>query len=389
MTISKTPVYLDSNATTAPLPAVVEAVAAAMAGEWANPSSKHGPGDAARARLGAARATIAAHLGCKPAQIVFTSGATEANAMALAGAAARAHRPRVLVSAAEHAGLLAFARRMPDVGVLPLNRDGSLDLAAAVDAIDERVSLVSVMAANNETGVLMPIEALAQAAHARGALLHVDATQRVGKLGFDFSNCGADLASVSAHKLHGPKGIGALLVGTGIAWPALLPGAQERGRRGGTENLPAIAGFAAAARAVLGEPALLESSARVTLLRDRLERELARAVPGVEVYGRACERLPNTSCMRFGRVPAEVVLTRLERAGVVASSGSACSSGGTEPSHVLLAMGVPAEAALAAVRFSLSGTTTRAQIDDALAAAVPVLRAAVAEHVQAVPAFAA
>ncbi|WP_298828904.1 cysteine desulfurase family protein [uncultured Piscinibacter sp.] len=367
-------IYLDHNATTQPAPQVVAEMLDALQLAWANPSSTHAPGQAARRLLADARARVAAFLGCQGAELVFTSGATEANHMAVLGALAAARaggaqgRRRWVLSAVEHPGLLALAQRLTDEGV-PVDRigvdaQGRLDLAQARALIGGDVALVSLMGANNETGVLMPLGEIAALAQARGALLHVDATQLAGKTPLCFATSGADLMSVSAHKLAGPKGTGALLVRKGLALPPLLSGRQERHRRGGTENLPGIAGFGAAcdlAAATLGD-----DLSRVQALHERLEDGLT-AIDGVHLYGRHAARLPNTSCLRFGELDAEQVLSRLERAGIVASSGAACSAGGTQPSHVLLAMGASAAQAKAGVRFSLGRSTTAADIDAALA----------------------
>lgn len=366
------PIYLDCNATTRPAPAVVAEMIDAMQLAWANPSSTHGPGQVARRMLADARARVAAFLGCQGAELVFTSGATEANHMAVLSAlsAARAAgRRRWVLSAVEHPGLLALAQRLAGEGV-PVDRigvdtQGRLDLSHARALIGDDVAVVSLMGANNETGVRMPWPEVAEMAHAHGALLHVDATQLAGKLPLDFSLGGADLMSVSAHKLAGPKGTGALIVRKALVLPPLLSGRQERHRRGGTENLPGIAGFAAACDLVAAS--LGDDVARMRSLRERLEAGLC-AVQGVHLYGRAAERLPNTTCVRFAELDADRVLTRLERAGVVASSGAACRAGGTQPSPVLLAMGASDAQARAGIRFSLGRETTAAEIDATLAA---------------------
>lgn len=365
-------VYLDHNATTRPAPPVVAEMLDALQLAWANPSSTHGPGQAARRLLADARKRVAAFLGCQGAELVFTSGATEANHMAVLGALAAARasgRRRWVLSAVEHPGLLALAQRLAGEGV-PVDRigvdaQGRLDLAQARALIGDDVALVSLMGANNETGVCMPLHEVAALARTRAALLHVDATQLAGKAPLGFASSGADLMSVSAHKFAGPKGIGALLVRKGLVLPPLLSGRQERHRRGGTENLPGIAGFAAACDAAAAS--LGEDLARMQALRDRLEAGLL-AIEGVHLFGRGAERLPNTSCLRFGELDAEQVLSRLERSGVVASSGAACSAGGTQPSHVLLAMGASAAQARAGIRFSLGRDTTAADIDATLAA---------------------
>ena len=365
-------IYLDHNATTAPLPAVVTAVTQALQSLWANPSSQHAPGQAARQALMQARATVARTLHCKPAEVVFTSGATEAGAMALRGAVGFNGRQVIVVSEAEHSSARKLAKALAAqpgvtvrwVGLMP---DGSLDAVQAREFIRDDVSLVSVMAANNETGALMPIGELARLAHAAGALLHVDATQQIGKLPFDFAACGADLVSLSAHKFGGPKGVGALLVRQGLNWPALWPGSQERGRRGGTENLPGVLGMAAAAEALqLSPEAWLQRAAHMARLRDTLEQGLAQALPGVHILGEHTARLPNTTLLRIEGLHAEQVLNALAQLGIAASSGAACSSGGNEPSHVLTAMGLSRDEALGAVRLSLGPDTPARDIQHLL-----------------------
>ena len=368
-------IYLDHNATTQPAPEAVEEMLDSLTKLWANPSSTHAAGQATRRALTDARARVATFLGCQGAELVFTSGATEANHMAMLGALAlgrKSGRTRLVLSSVEHAGLLALAQRLKSEGhpvdLIPVNAHGQLDLAAARTLIRDDVALVSVMGANNETGVLMPTAELAALAHDSGSLLHVDATQLVGKTTARFDASGADLWSVSAHKLHGPKGVGALVVRKGLALPSLFSGKQERQRRGGTENLPGILGFAAAAeRASL---TLAHDIAHMRSGRERLEAGLRAALPGVHLYGAQAERLPNTSCLRFGTLDAEQVLGKLERAGVLASSGAACTAGGTQPSHVLLAMGESALNAKASVRLSTGRDTQAADIERAVAAAV-------------------
>lgn len=370
-------IYLDCNATTPPAPQVIAEMLDVLQVAWANPSSTHAPGQAARRLLADARARVAAFLGCQGAELVFTSGATEANHMAVLGALAAARasgRRRWVLSAVEHPGLLALAQRLAGEGV-PVDRigvdaQGRLDLAQARALIADDVALVSLMGANNETGVLMPLHEVAGLAQARGAWLHVDATQLAGKAPLSFATCGADLMSVSAHKLAGPKGTGALLVRKGLVLPPLLCGRQERHRRGGTENLPGIAGFAAACD--LAAATLTDDRARLQGLREQLEAGLT-AIEGVHLYGREAARLPNTSCLRFGELDAELVLSRLERAGVVASAGAACSAGGTQPSHVLMAMGESVARARAGIRFSLGRETRAADIAATLVAVQRVI----------------
>lgn len=369
-------IYLDHNATTPPASAVVSAMLPVLSSLWANASSQHGPGQEAKRVLGMARTTVARVLGCKPAEVVFTSGATEANHLAVRGllAAAPQGRRRVVFSSVEHAGHLRLARALTDSGIavdfIPVHSDGTLDLRVADALIGPDVALVSLMAANNETGVLMPVAEVAALAHAAGAPLHVDATQFIGKQPFTFATCGADAVSLSAHKLQGPKGVGALLLRQGVRLAPQTLGSQERGRRGGTENLAGIVGLAAALE-LLGD--VSHEAARQARLRDALENGLARALPALHIWSRGVPRLPGTSYLRFGALPAEVVLQRLDRLGVAASSGAACSSGGSEPSHVLTAMGVACEEALGAVRLSLGRTTTDEDVAHLLAALPPLL----------------
>lgn len=363
------PVYLDHNATAPPRPEAVAQMMDALQVCWANPSSTHAPGQAARRLLADARSRVAAFLGARAGELLFTSGATEANHTALLGTRI-AGRRRLVLSAVEHPGALALARRLADDGtpvdLIPVRPSGALDLDAARALIDEDVALVSVMGANNETGVVMPTAELAALAHQAGARLHVDATQCAGKMALDFATSGADLMSVSAHKLGGPKGVGALLVRKGVPIVPLIAGRQERQRRGGTENLPGIVGFAAACE--LAGRTLAADLVHMERLRDRLERGLAGLVPGLHVYGAGVARLPNTCAVRFGAIDAEPVLLRLERAGVIASSGAACSAGGAQPSHVLLAMGESPALARAGVRFSLGPQTTAEEVERTLAA---------------------
>jgi len=369
-------IYLDHNATTEPAAGVVAAVVDTMTRCWANASSQHGPGQDSKRVLGAARATVARVLGCKPVEVIFTSGATESNQLAVRGllASAEPTRQRVLFGSVEHSAHLWLARTLAASGVqvdyLPVRPDGTLDLAAASALMGPDVALVTLMAANNETGVLMPTAEVAHMAHAAGALLHVDATQLIGKLPFDFASCGADAVSLSAHKFHGPKGVGALLLRQGTPLVPQTPGSQERKRRGGTENLPAIVGMARALE-LLGDVSL--EAERLSALRDALEAGLLQAIPVTHIWSRDVPRLPGTSYLRFGQLSVDVVLQRLDKLGVAASSGAACSSAGSEPSHVLTAMGVGAEEALAAVRFSLGCTTTLAEVNTLLAQLPPLL----------------
>jgi cysteine desulfurase len=346
--------YLDCNAGAPVRPAVVAAVAEALA-EPGNPSSVHACGRAARRRLEQARESVAALVGADPSGVVFTSGGTEANALALAGTG----RTRLLVSAIEHASVLEAAHRAEHI---PVDGDGVIDLAALerMLAADPTPALVSVMAANNETGVVQPVAEVASLARAAGALVHCDAAQAAGRMALSLAGLGADLLTLSAHKLGGPPGVGALVLADAARQlaPLLLGGGQERRRRAGTENLPGIAGFAAAARLAMDD---LENGAilEVRDLRDRLEAEALRRVPTAVVVGANAPRLGNTSCLAVPGVGAQVVVMALDLAGVAVSAGSACSSGKVSASHVLAAMGLPNAVRGAAIRVSL-GPQTRA-----------------------------
>jgi cysteine desulfurase len=346
--------YLDWNAT-APLRPEAEAEITAALCRCGNASSVHRWGRAARQQVEDARATVAALLGAAGDGVVFVSGGTEANHLALLGCG----RERVLASAVEHSSVL---QAVPAAEPIPVDRAGIVDLARldALLAADPRPAIVSVMLANNETGIVQPIAEVARIAHARGALFHCDAVQAAGKLPLAASGIGADLVSLSAHKLGGPPGIGALVaIGDAEVMATLRGGGQERGRRAGSENLPGIAGFAAAADAAL---AGLGDYDRVRHLRDRLEAAALAAVPEAVVIGADMPRLPNTSALALPGVAAETQIIALDLAGIMVSAGAACSSGKVGPSHVLAAMGVPPEIAGGTIRLSLGWTTSDADI---------------------------
>lgn len=363
------PIYLDHNATTRPAPEVIAAMTDCLERCWGNPSSAHRMGGDAKARLNSARGEVAALLGTVAARIVFTASATEANHMAILGAlAARPHKRHVVTSAVEHPSSLMLLRHLQGRGVrvttLGVDAEGRLDLAALETAIDDDTALVSLMWANNETGVLFPVAEIAEIAQRRGVLFHCDAVQAAGRVPLDLAQLPVDLLSLSAHKLHGPKGVGALYVRKDFALPPMVFGHQERGRRGGTENLAAIVGFGVAAQLAARAPT--EDIPRITALRDRLEFGLLQRLPQTRLNGAHAGRIGNTTNLRFASLDAEIVLDRLDRAGVFASSGSACAAGGTEPSPVQLAMGRSRAEALAALRLSLGRDTTAAEIDRVL-----------------------
>jgi len=346
--------YLDWNATAPLRPEAAAAVAAALA-LCGNPSSVHRWGRAARRLVEVARGAVAALAGASPDGVVFTSGGTEANHLALLGSG----RERILVSAIEHGSVL---QAVPAAERIPVDAEGIVDAARLEQLLagDSRPALVSVMLANNETGILQPVARIAEIARAHGALFHCDAVQAAGKMPLAAAELGADLLSLSAHKLGGPPGIGALVV-TGAAElaPLIRGGGQERGRRAGSENLPGIAGFAAAAEAAL---AAVTDYRRVQDLRDGLEAAALRAVPEAVAIGAGVPRLPNTAALSLPGVAAETQVIALDLDGVMVSAGAACSSGKVGPSHVLAAMRTPPDIAQGAIRVSLGWTTREADI---------------------------
>jgi cysteine desulfurase len=352
--------YLDWNATAPLRPEAGAAIAATLA-RCGNPSSVHRWGRAARHSVERARELVAGLVGAAPEGVVFVSGGTEANHLALLGTG----RQRILVSAVEHNSVL---QAVPSAEPLAVDGDGIVDLARLEQllAADPRPAIVSVMLANNETGIIQPVAEIAAIAQAHGALFHCDAVQAAGKIPLAASRIGADLISLSAHKLGGPSGIGALVV-TGTAEPNALirGGGQERGRRAGSENLPGIAGFAAAAEIAA---AGIADYHRVAQLRDGLEAAATAAVRDALVIGAGIKRLPNTTSLAVPGVPAETQVIALDLAGVMVSAGAACSSGKVGPSHVLAAMGVPPEIAAGTIRVSLGWTTTQADVDHFLEA---------------------
>ena len=365
-------VYLDYNGS-APLdPRVAEIMVPILTEGAGNTASTHRFGRRQRVAVDEAREHVAAMLGGSPANVVFTAGATEANNLALRGAVegASARRSRIVISAVEHASVRQAARWLDEQGltkldIIPVTGGGFVDIEALEAIVDTDVLLVSVMSANSETGVLNPMAEVSERVHAVGASLHCDATQSVGRLPFDVEHAGVDLVSVSSHKICGPAGVGAL-VGTGRGLRRLRPiihgGGHERGLRSGSLNAAGIVGFGAAARVATEERA--SESVRVTAFRDQLTAALKSRLSGVHELGDVTRRLPNTANIRFEGADAEAVVTNMDPVAV--STGSACSSGSMDPSEVLLAMGVPRDAAFEAVRFSLGRFTTRQDIDIAV-----------------------
>ncbi|HHJ17723.1 MAG TPA: cysteine desulfurase [Gammaproteobacteria bacterium] len=358
-------IYLDYNAST-PLDAqVLETMTECLSGLPGNPSSTHQFGRAARDRIEAARQQVAALVGVQPAQVIFTGGGTEANNLALHAVTAGRLPARLAVSAVEHPSVLEAARALTGAGwqldLIGVDARCRVTAQALQQRLHPDTRLVSVMMANNETGVIQDIAALAGQVRAAGAILHSDAVQAVGKIAVDFAASGVHLMSLSAHKIYGPKGVGALIVDKSLQLvPLVSGGGQEKGMRAGTENVAAIAGFGVAAE--LAQSRLEQQGACLQALRERLEQGLAR-YPQVTVFAAAAERLPNTVQLAVAGIDGETLLMQLDRAGFAVSSGSACASGKSEASHVLLAMGVDEQLAHGAIRISLGADTSAADID--------------------------
>jgi cysteine desulfurase len=367
-------IYLDNNASTKLDPLVVEAVADA-AGLYANPSSIHAEGRRARRAVEEAREEIAKLAGCAPEEVFFTSGGTEANAMAIFGAT-DGEPGRVVRSGAEHPSVREAVDRLGRAVAVDPDSSGRLDPSRfAAEAAGGDVRLVTVMTASNEYGALFPVAEIARAvrASAPAALFHTDAVQAAGRVPLAFREWGADLMSLSAHKMHGPRGAGALVIRKGVRLAVRTAGGgQEKRLRAGTENTPAIVGFAAAAR--LARERLATDGRRMAALRDRLERGILSRVREAYVLAGEAPRLPNTSAIRFAGASAEMVLIRLDLEGIAASAGSACSSGTLAPSPAILSLGLDGTEAGEVVRFSLSRLTTEEEIDVAVRALPEIVR---------------
>jgi len=368
-------VYLDYNATTPVAPAVLEAMLPFLSDNFGNAGSVHTPGQRARAAVDAARESVAALIGAKPSEIVFTSGGTEADNLALFGSVASSTKPRkhIITTAIEHHAILhsceELERQGVEVTVVPVGQSGSsqgiVDPEGIRRALRPETILITVMHANNELGVIQPIEEIGRIAAAAGVRFHCDAVQSAGKVPLDVNRLGVDLLSISAHKFCGPKGVGALYVRSGTALaPRFFGGHAERDRRPGTENVPGIVGIGKAAE--LARNLLAEDSARISALRDRLETALLERVPTARVNGDRTHRVPNTTNMSFPGAGGEALLISLDLQGIACSTGAACSSGSTEPSHVLLASGLSRDDARSSLRFSLGRPTTAEEIDYAI-----------------------
>ena len=366
------PVYLDNNATTRMEPAVLAAMLPYFTEQFGNPSSQHRFGTEAGEAERAGREQVRALVGAAHAhEIVFTSGGTESdNAAILSALEAQPGRNEVIVSAVEHPAVLSLVQHLAKqrgavVHTIPVDGKGRLDMDAYRAALGPATAIASIMWANNETGTIFPVAELAALAHEAGALFHTDAVQAAGRVALDVKAAAIDMLSLSAHKFHGPKGIGALYVRKGVRFaPLIRGGKQERGRRGGTGNVPGIVGLGKAAELALARPP--SQSGRVGALRDRLEAGALTRIGGCFVAGDIANRLPNTSCIVFDAALGEAILNELNKAGIAASSGSACASGSVEPSHVLRAMKAPYTAALGAIRFSFSEENTQADVERVL-----------------------
>jgi cysteine desulfurase len=357
--------YLDNNAGAGLADGVLDAMLPYLQQQQGNPSSGHRFGRYARAALDKARQQVARLVNADPAQVIFTSGGTEANNQAIAGVAERYDSGKILVSAIEHPAMLEPARRLQKRGfelvMLPVNEDGLVEPATLAGLIDADTRLVSVMWANNETGVIQDVAALAAVCHDKGVPLVTDAVQAAGKLPIDMKATGVDMLTLSAHKFGGPKGIGAVIVSKQLDWPAyVLGGGQEDDKRSGTENVASIVGFGQAAEYVQAH--LPEYQAHCRQLRDLFEQNL-KQLPGITIFAEQTERLPNTTFFALQGFDSDTMLMSLDKQGFAVSSGSACGTGRQTPSHVLTAMGVPDPIALGAVRVSVSLQNTVEEIE--------------------------
>jgi cysteine desulfurase len=359
--------YFDNNATTRVAPEVLEAMLPFLKEHWGNPSSAYSFSKYVAQKLDTAREQVAGLINADPKEVVFTSCGTESNNTAIHSALALQPTKRhIIMTAVEHSANLNYGeflqRQGYSVTYIPVESDGSIDIHLLEKRIRPDTAIVSVMWANNETGVILPIEELAAICTSRGVLFHTDAVQTPGKLNIDVKSLGVDFLSLSAHKVHAPKGVGMLFVKRRTKFqPYLIGGHQERGRRGGTENVPYIIGFGRAAE--LAGQHLRDENTRVRALRDKLENTILAKIPGVSRNGAKEPRLPNTANISFHFVESEAVLLMLDQLGICASSGSACTTGSIEPSHVLTAMGVPPVRARGSIRFSLGIYNTEAEVD--------------------------
>lgn len=361
-------IYFDHNATTPVAPEVADRMAAALREEFGNPSSVHHFGQRAKAAIDEARSAVGALIGAEASEIVFTSGGTESDNFAIRGVAEALEptgRRHLVTTAIEHEAVLntfkALARRGWSTTLVKVDQTGIVSPDAVTEAIGEQTALVTVMHANNEIGTIQPLAEIARLAKARGAVVHTDAVQSVGKIPVNVKTLGVDLLSLSAHKIYGPKGVGALWIRRGLRLnPLLTGGKHERSRRAGTENVAGIIGMGVAAQ--LAATKMAADASRLALLRDGLENGILAAVSGTAVNGTRTPRVANTTNISFDRVEAESLLIALDLEGIAVSTGSACSSGTLEPSHVLKAMGFSPHRAQNSIRFSLGAASTEADV---------------------------
>ncbi len=384
--MQKNCIYLDNNATTKVDPEVVEAMLPYLTDYYGNPSSMHTFGGQVKKAVNKAHEQVAALLGADESEIIFTSGGTEGdNAAIRAALLAQPDKRHIITTQVEHPAVLTFCKQLEKQGYnvtyLSVNHAGQLDLNELEAALTGNTALVSIMYANNETGVVFPIEQIGLRVKENGALFHVDAVQAVGKIPMNMKTSTVDMLTMSGHKIHAPKGIGALYVRRGVRFrPMLIGGGQQRGRRAGTENVPGVVALGKAAELELLH--LETATARERKLRDRLEKTIIATILDCQVNGDSTQRLPNTTNIGFKYIEGEAILLHLNKHGICASSGSACSSGSLEPSHVLRAMGLPYTILHGSIRFSLCRYTTDTEID-----AVLTVMPGIIEHLRALSPF--
>jgi cysteine desulfurase len=372
------PVYLDNNATTKIAPEVLEEMMPYLTDLYGNPSSMHTFGGQNHRRIEKARAQVADLIGASPEEVIFTSCGTESDNTAIMSAvSSQPQKKHVVTTRVEHPAVLNFCQHLGRKGYrityLPVNGLGQLTMDDLLKVVDDETAVVSIMLANNETGVIFPITEIAGILKERGVLFHTDAVQAAGKIPIDVEHVPVDFLTLSGHKIHAPKGIGALYVRKGTRFhPYIIGGHQEKGRRAGTENVASIVAMGKAAE--LAAANLQKEASTTKRLRDKLERELVKCCPDVRVNGDNVNRLPNTTNISFEYIEGEAILLRLNEYNICASSGSACTSGSLEPSHVLRSMGVPYTAVHGSVRFSLSRYTTEEEIDAVIRLMPPIIK---------------
>lgn len=361
-------IYMDNNATTKVDPAVLEEMMPYFSEQYGNPSSMHHFGGQVGRKITEARERVAGLLGCDAREIIFTACGTESDNTAIRSAlAAQPDKKHIITSRVEHPAILSLCKHLQkregyDVTILNVDTDGNLDLDELSKAIRDDTAIVSIMWANNETGVIFPVEKIGAICRERGVIFHTDAVQAVGKIPMNLKELPVDMLSLSGHKLHAPKGVGALYVRKALPYrPFIIGGHQEKGRRAGTENTPGVIALGKACE--IASQHIEDENTRVKALRDKLENGLMEAIPDAKLNGDKEHRLPNTSNISFGYVEGEAILLMLDQLNICASSGSACTSGSLEPSHVLRAMGVPFTFAHGSIRFSLSRFNTEQEVD--------------------------